>query len=151
MDFPARVVGDHEASPALLEALGVADARFVGRNVLDYFVEVDSADTLRALTPDHARVRTTGLRGVIVTAAGDDGKADFVSRYFAPGSGIDEDPVTGSAHCALGPYWAARTGKKQMTGYQASARGGWVGVEVQGDRVVLRGQAVTTLRGQLVV
>jgi predicted PhzF superfamily epimerase YddE/YHI9 len=92
-------------------------------------------------------LRQLPVRGIIVTARGTD--YDFVSRFFAPGSGIDEDPVTGSAHTALAPYWAARLGKSDMTAYQASARGGVVGVRVAGDRVILSGQAVTVLRGEL--
>ena len=90
------------------------------------------------------------VRGVIVTARGA-GEYDFVSRFFAPGSGIDEDPVTGSAHTALAPYWAARLGKTEMTGFQASARGGVVKVRLAGDRVYLSGQAVTVLRGELLI
>lgn len=150
MDFPARTVEPCDPPPALLDALGIDAAAFVGRNVLDYFVEVDSISTLSSLAPDHDALRTTGLRGVIVTASGDD-KVDFFSRYFAPGSGIDEDPVTGSAHCALAPYWAERTGRSAMLGYQASARGGHVWVEVRGERVELAGNAITTLRGELLV
>jgi predicted PhzF superfamily epimerase YddE/YHI9 len=90
------------------------------------------------------------VRGVIVTGRAEDSRWDFVSRFFAPGAGIDEDPVTGSAHCALGPFWAERLGKDQLVGYQASARGGVVRVRVAGDRVHLGGQAVTVLRGELV-
>jgi predicted PhzF superfamily epimerase YddE/YHI9 len=86
---------------------------------------------------------------VIVTAPASTAGFDFVSRFFAPGSGIDEDPVTGSAHCALGPYWAARMGKREFTAYQASARGGVVRVRVEGDRVLLGGQAVTVLRAEM--
>ena len=105
--------------------------------------------TLRSLTPKHELLRQMPVRGVIATAAGS-GEFDFVSRFFAPGSGIDEDPVTGSAHCALTPFWAARLGKTEMTGYQASPRGGVVKVRLEGDRVVLMGQVVTVLRGELI-
>jgi len=93
------------------------------------------------------------VRGIIATAVADSANThqyDFVSRFFAPGSGIDEDPVTGSAHCALAPYWAQRTGKSEMTGYQASPRGGIVRVRPVEDRVFLSGQAVTVLRGELI-
>ncbi len=118
---------------------------------MDYFVAVGSEDEVRALEPDHTRLRRLPVRGVIVTAPADPGTGfDFVSRFFAPGSGVDEDPVTGSAHCALAPYWAAKLGKTAMTGYQASPRGGVVRVRVAGDRVALGGQAVTVLRGDLV-
>jgi predicted PhzF superfamily epimerase YddE/YHI9 len=87
---------------------------------------------------------------VIVTARADDGTHDFVSRFFAPAAGVPEDPVTGSAHCGLGPFWASRLGKEELIGYQASERGGTVRVRVQGDRVHLGGQAVTVLRGELI-
>jgi len=90
-----------------------------------------------------------GARGVIVTAPSDRPDADFLSRFFAPQSGVDEDPVTGSAHCALAPYWAARLGRTELVGVQASARGGLVRVRVLGDRVLLSGKAVTTVRGTL--
>lgn len=104
---------------------------------------------MRSLTPDLAVLARLPVRGVVVTAQSDLGKYDFVSRFFAPGSGVSEDPVTGSAHCGLGPFWASRLGKKELTGYQASARGGTVRVRVDGERVHLGGQAVTVLRGEL--
>ena len=147
MNFPAKLETPAEAPPRLAEALGT-NPLYTGRNQFDYLVEVADEKTLRGLTPQHHLLRELPVRGVIVTAAGS-GEFDFVSRFFAPGSGIDEDPVTGSAHCALAPFWAARLGKTSMTGYQASARGGVVKVRVEGDRVVLIGQAVTVLRGEL--
>ena len=147
MDFPAKFEQPAEAPPQLAEALG-AELRYVGRNQFDYLVEVADEATLRALNPAHHLLRQLPVRGVIATARGS-GDFDFVSRFFAPGSGIDEDPVTGSAHCALAPYWAAKLGKTEMTGFQASPRGGVVKVQLHGDRVVLSGQAVTTLRGEL--
>ena len=104
---------------------------------------------MRAANPDHGALKKIPVRGVIVTAPATTAGFDFVSRFFAPGSGIDEDPVTGSAHCALGPYWAARMGKREFTAYQASARGGVVRVRVEGDRVLLGGQAVTVLRAEM--
>ena len=122
----------------------------MGRNRLDYLVEVEGESAVRALRPDLTRLASLPVRGVMVTSAADDSRYDFVSRFFAPGSGILEDPVTGSAHCALGPYWMPRLGKEQLLGYQASARGGTVRVRVAGDRVRLGGQAVTVLRGELV-
>ncbi|MFP5245482.1 MAG: PhzF family phenazine biosynthesis protein, partial [Thermoanaerobaculia bacterium] len=145
--FPATREERAEASAELLEALGIADPLYVGRNKFDYLVEVASEDVLRGLAPDHARLRHIAVRGVIVTSASD--SYDFVSRFFAPGSGIDEDPVTGSAHCCLAPYWAAKLGRTEMTAYQASRRGGVVRVRLEGDRVKLGGQAVTVLRGDL--
>ena len=88
-------------------------------------------------------------KGVIATAQAATAGVDFVSRYFATWAGIDEDPVTGSAHCALAPHWAAKLGKPELIGYQASTRGGWVKVKLEGNRVRLGGQAVTVVRGQL--
>jgi PhzF family phenazine biosynthesis protein len=147
MNFPVKLEQPAEAPPQLAEALG-ANLKYVGRNQFDYLVEVADETTLRSLSPKHELLRQLPVRGVIATAAGT-GEFDFVSRFFAPGSGIDEDPVTGSAHCALAPFWAARLGKAEMTGYQASARGGVVKVRLEGDRVVLMGQAVSVLRGEL--
>ena len=124
-------------------------AQFVARNQFDYLVEVESEETLRAMTPDFTALRKVPVRGVIVTARPSSTEFDFVSRFFAPAAGVDEDPVTGSAHCALGPYWAERLGKSEFTAYQASARGGVVRVRLSGDRVIIAGQAVTVLRGEL--
>jgi PhzF family phenazine biosynthesis protein len=149
LDFPAKPVAPAEAPGDLLGALGV-DARFVGRNQFDYLVEVDAEKTVRGLAPDSRRLASLPVRGVIVTSRADEPAWDFVSRFFAPGSGMDEDPVTGSAHCALGPFWSERLGKHELVGYQASARGGVVRVRVAGDRVRLGGQEVTILRGELV-
>jgi PhzF family phenazine biosynthesis protein len=149
LDFPAKAEEKAEAPQLLLESLG-AKPTHVGRNQFDYLIEVETEDELRALNPDHARLRTIPVRGVIVTSRSSDPRFDFVSRFFAPGSGVDEDPVTGSAHCALTPYWAKKLGKTEMTAYQASARGGVVHVRLAGERVKLGGRAVTILRGELV-
>jgi PhzF family phenazine biosynthesis protein len=149
LDFPAKVAVPTAAPPDLLAALGVQQARYVGRNAFDYLVEVDSEETLRGLAPDHTALKKVPVRGVIVTARPSTGEFDFISRFFAPGSGIDEDPVTGSAHTALGPYWGNRLGKTEFTAYQASARGGVVRVRLAGDRVILGGQAVTVMTGEL--
>jgi predicted PhzF superfamily epimerase YddE/YHI9 len=149
LDFPATPAVAAEAPAGLLAALG-ASAAAVSRSKFDYLVEVDSEETVRAMSPDFTAVRKTQARGVIVTARSSAAEYDFVSRFFAPAVGVDEDPVTGSAHCALGPYWGARLGKAQMTGYQASARGGVVKVRLAGDRVILGGQAVTVMHGELV-
>lgn len=148
LDFPAKIATASEAPAELLPALGVPAARFVGKNAFDYLVEIESEADLRALQPDHSTLRKLPVRGIIVTAKGSVG-FDFVSRFFAPGSGIDEDPVTGSAHTALGPYWAGRLGKTELTAFQASPRGGVVRVRVEGDRVKLGGQAVTVMTGEL--
>jgi PhzF family phenazine biosynthesis protein len=148
LDFPVKPEAPAAAPPGLAEALGAAP-KYVGKNQFDYLVEVDSEDTVRALAPDHAALAKLPVRGVIVTSRASTPGFDFVSRFFAPGSGIAEDPVTGSSHCALGPFWGARLGKTQMLAYQASARGGVVRVRLAGERVALGGQAVTVLRGEL--
>lgn len=148
LDLPATPAEETEPPPGLLEALG-ARPTFVGLTQFDTFIVVDSEDTVRSLRPDFAALREMDVRGAIVTSRCADAAFDFVSRYFAPGAGIDEDPVTGSAHCCLGPYWGKQLDKDAMTGFQASARGGVVQVRVVGDRVVLGGRAVTVLRGAL--
>ena len=148
LDFPATVAAAVETPPALVAALGV-EAVAVSRNKFDYLVEVASEAEVRAAAPDFTALKKAGVRGIIVTARASTAGFDFVSRFFAPGSGIDEDPVTGSAHCTLGPYWSERLGKTEFTAYQASARGGIVRVRVNGDRVILGGQAVTVMRAEL--
>ena len=148
MDFPAEPAAAEEAPPALIEALGVRP-KFIGRNRMDYLVEVASEGALRNVDPDYRLLKNVTGRGVIVTSRSDAGDYDFISRFFAPAAGIDEDPVTGSAHCCLGPYWSQKLGKDIMLAYQASPRGGIVGVELKGDRVILRGRAVTVVRGEL--
>ena len=150
LDFPSVPEERVDAPRELLDALGVASASYTGRNRLDYLVEVDSEDAVRNLKPDYARLRTLVPRGVIVTSRGS-GEFDFVSRFFAPAAGLNEDPVTGSAHCCLAPYWSARLGKNEMLGFQASSRGGVVRVRIAGDRVKIAGRARTVLRGELTV
>lgn len=149
LDFPALPPTPAEAPAGLLAALGLTP-EYVGINAFDYVVVVTSEAAVRSLQPNFALLRTVRARGVIVTSPADGTEYDFVSRYFAPAYGIDEDPVTGSAHCCLGPLWQSRLGKDAFLAYQASARGGVVQVRVAGDRVVLGGQAVTVLRGELV-
>ncbi len=149
LDFPAKREAPAEAPAGLAEALG-ATPRYVGKNQFDYLVELPSEETVRTLTPDHTALAKLPVRGVMVTSRAATREYDFVSRFFAPGSGIAEDPVTGSAHCALGPFWAARLSKTELVAYQASPRGGVIRVRVVGDRVKLGGQAVTVLRGEFV-
>ncbi|MBB4636067.1 PhzF family phenazine biosynthesis protein [Longimicrobium terrae] len=149
MDFPAKPSQPSPAPDGLAEALGAEPVAIV-RSHFDFVVELESEAVVRGLRPDQARLAGVEARGVIVTARGENGEYDFVSRFFAPRVGVPEDPVTGSAHCALAPYWAARLGRERMTGYQASARGGVVRVRVEGDRVHLGGQAITVMRGALV-
>jgi PhzF family phenazine biosynthesis protein len=133
---------------AIFKGLG-ARGRYVGWNGSDYLVELDSEAAVRGLTPDFGALAPIGSRGIIATAASEDPAFDFVSRFFAPSFGVDEDPVTGSAHCALGPYWGAKLGKEELSGYQASPRGGTVRVVLRGERVGLIGRAVTVLRGTI--
>jgi PhzF family phenazine biosynthesis protein len=148
MDFPAKPIEPAVAPPELAQALGVPLAE-VGKNGMDYLVRVESEPILRGLKPDVPLLARLPVRGVIVTSRATTPGFDFVSRFFAPASGVNEDPVTGSAHCALGPFWRTRLGKDEFRAYQASPRGGVVGVRVVGERVVLSGRAVTVLRGDL--
>lgn len=148
LDFPSTPAIPAPAPDGLREALGVPLA-FIGRTPFDYLVELDSDAAVRGLTPDLVTLSRIPVRGVIVTARSATAEQDFVSRFFAPAAGIAEDPVTGSAHCALAPYWAAKLGASELRGYQASARGGLVRVRLAGDRVLLGGQAVTMMRGEL--
>lgn len=149
LDFPSQPVEAQEATAELLAALGIEKPRFAGRNASDWLIELDNEGQVRTISPNMGLLAKVDARGVIVTAVARPGNADFVSRYFAPAFGIPEDPVTGSAHCALAPYWMERLRKLEMTGHQLSARGGIVGVTVDGERVRLRGQACTVLRGEL--
>lgn len=150
LDFPATPDQQADAPEGLLPALGVTSAKYVGRSRFDYLVELDSEATIRSLDPDFTALRRLPVRGVIATSLASTNGWDFVSRFFAPGSGIDEDPVTGSAHCALTPYWSRRLGRTSFTARQVSKRGGTLRLELAGDRVKLRGSAVTVVRGTLV-
>lgn len=148
LNFPTTPEQRATPPPRLMEALGVTP-KYVGKSKFDYLVEVDKEETVRNLKPDFGLLRAMQVRGVMVTSQATSPAYDFVSRFFAPGSGIDEDSVTGSAHCCLGPFWSERLDKKELTAYQASKRGGTVRVRVSGDRVYLSGQAVTVFRGEL--
>jgi predicted PhzF superfamily epimerase YddE/YHI9 len=148
MDFPAEPEEETSPPPGLEKALG-ARARYVGRNRFDYLLEVDSEGAVRELKPDLTLLEQIPARGFIVTSRASSPGYDFVSRFFAPRAGIPEDPVTGSSHCCLGPFWRTRLHKDEFVAYQASSRGGVVRVRVAGDRVILGGQAVTVLRGEL--
>jgi len=153
LDFPAEPISDevtgHEERVELGSALG-APILFAGRNRFDLLVELESEDQVRGLRPDIRRLERFPVRGVIVTSRSRSREYDFVSRFFAPRVGVDEDPVCGSAHCCLGPYWAEKIGRSALTARQVSCRGGVVKVRVEGPRVILIGQAVTVLRGELV-
>ena len=150
LDFPAARVEPAAAPPAVLKALGT-DAATFGQARDDYFVELASERDVRGLKPDFKALGALTERGVIVTSRSDDARFDFVSRFFAPAVGIDEDPVTGSAHCSLTTFWSERLGRTEMQAFQASPRGGVLRVRLDGDRVKIAGRAVTVLRGELVV
>jgi predicted PhzF superfamily epimerase YddE/YHI9 len=149
LDFPAEPpAAVPEPPPVLAAALGAAPL-WVGRNRFDYLALLPSAAAVLALAPDLRTLSTLPVRGVIATAQAQEPPFDFVSRFFAPAAGVDEDPVTGSAHCALGPFWRDRLGRDELLARQVSRRGGTVRVHVRGDRVELGGQAVTVFRGEL--
>jgi PhzF family phenazine biosynthesis protein len=149
LDFPLKPEQPAEPPTGLIESLGYSP-RYVGKNSFDYLVVVESEQIVRSMSPDFKRLAAVSCRGIIVTARSDDPRFDFVSRFFAPAAGIDEDPVTGSAHCCLADFWRRRLGKSKMVGYQASSRGGVVHVEVRGDRVILGGHAMIVAQGELV-
>ncbi len=148
LDFPAEPEEPVVPPPELIQALGVTPL-YVGRNRFDYLVEVDSEGALRQIKPDFTLLGRVPTRGVIVTCRSSNPEHDFVSRFFAPRSGVNEDPVTGSAHCCLGPFWRKHLGKDEFVTYQASAGGGVVRVRLKENRVLLRGQAVTVMRCEL--
>lgn len=147
MDFPSEI--PQEATrQSVANAIGIEPVWFAA-NRMDWFLVLESEEQVCSVNPDFAEITRLGKRGVIVTAKSETDNIDFVSRFFAPQSGVPEDHVTGSAHCALGPYWAKLLGKQTVTGYQASTRGGYVNIDVRGDRVFLSGEAKTTLVGEL--
>lgn len=148
MDFPAVPAHEVAAPDSLTEALGVPPL-WVGRSTSDLLVLLDGEKQVRSLSPEMQLLRRLEVRGVIVTSEAVSTGSDFVSRFFAPRVGVPEDPVTGSAHCTLAPFWEERLGRSGLTGYQVSARGGKVRTRLAGDRVHLSGQAVTVLRGEL--
>ncbi len=151
LDFPSKPVtrAAQRAEIEALEAALGAEVQSAWMNAFDMLVELGSEAELRALRPDFTRLKRFAVRGIIATSRASTPHYDFVSRFFAPASGIDEDPVTGSAHCCLGPFWADRFDRTEFVAYQASDRGGEVRVSVRGDRVLLGGQAVTVLRAEL--
>lgn len=148
LDFPALGEEQADAPDGLIEALGT-EPKYVGRNVFDYIIEVGSESELRSIEPDLSMLARITTRGVVVTSLSGSEKYDFVSRLFAPAIGIPEDPVTGSSHCCLGPYWMKRLGRDTFSAYQASRRGGFMKVQVRGERVLLSGKAVTVLEGDV--
>lgn len=150
LNFPATPEQEVDVPPGLGEALGV-QPQYCGQNQYDYLVKVESEEQVLNLVPDFKMLKQLEVRGIMVTSEATRPGFDFVSRFFAPGAGIDEDPVTGSAHCCLAPFWANRLGKAELIAYQASPRGGVIKVRVAGDRILLSGQAVTTLEGVFLV
>jgi PhzF family phenazine biosynthesis protein len=146
LDFPAESEKQAEIPEDLFDAFG-APAQYVGKNRFDFMLEFESADTVRKMSPNFTLLSEFSSRGFIVTSRSDARPYDFISRFFAPAAGVNEDPVTGSAYCCLGPYWAKKLNKKELSAYQASARGGVVKVRVGDDRVYIGGQAVTVMRG----
>lgn len=149
LDFPATPPDACEAPAGILDALGLQAPRYVGRSRFDVLLEVASASEVRGLIPDYAALARVPVRGIIVTAVSDEPGCDFISRFFAPAVGVDEDPVTGSAHSALTPYWSARLGRESFVARQVSARGGELRVRLEGERVRIAGQAVTVFVGEL--
>ncbi|HEV2691871.1 MAG TPA: PhzF family phenazine biosynthesis protein [Verrucomicrobiae bacterium] len=147
LDFPALPALPCAMPEALVRGLGTAPAEIYQSQ--DYLAVFNTADEVRALRPDFVMLKTLKTRGVIATAPGED--CDFVSRFFAPPAGIDEDPVTGSAHCTLMPYWVSRLGRTKLFARQISARGGELFCDLQGDRVRIGGKAVLYLRGEIVL
>jgi PhzF family phenazine biosynthesis protein len=149
LDFPEDLAVEVEMPQGLAEALGIGGGTCLrGRD--DYLIELGSEEEVKALKPDFRALKQVEARGIIVTAPSFGGEHDFVSRFFGPAVGVDEDPVTGSAHCTLAPYWAKKLGETKLTGYQASERGGVVRVELPGNgRVLLKGKAVTVFQGVL--
>lgn len=148
MDFPAKACEPSMPPAGLAETLG-CELVACGLNGMDYLVEVANEAVLRELTPNFTALSALPVRGVIVTCRSESSEFDFISRFFAPAAGVNEDPVTGSAHCALGPYWQSKLGKTDFTACQASQRGGIVKLSVRGDRVLLRGLAVMMSRVEL--
>lgn len=148
MDFPAEVAEECAVPEGLERALGSAIVS-VRRGSSYLLVEMPDEKTIRTLRPDLSRLAGIDASAVIVTSRAISDRFDFVSRFFAPRFGIPEDPVTGSAHCLLGPFWGERLGRTELIGHQVSARGGTVRMRLAGDRIWLGGQAVTVMRGQL--
>jgi PhzF family phenazine biosynthesis protein len=151
LDFPATpVLPDRPADPERLAKLLGAPVVAAGHSCFDLLAQLESEAAVRGLRPDIAGLKELPVRGVIVTGRASTPGFDFISRFFAPALGVDEDPVCGSMHCCLGPFWGSRLGKMDLVAYQASPRGGVLRVGLRGDRVALAGQAVTVLRGELI-
>jgi PhzF family phenazine biosynthesis protein len=151
LDFPAIPQSESKIFNEIKEALGIDDAKYFGKSEYNYLIELNSDEEVKSLKPDFDLLRKLPAFATIVTGISRNKKYDFVSRFFAPAKGIKEDPVTGSAHCILGPYWSKRLKRNEMTAYQASKRGGFIKIRVEDQRVMLIGQAVTILKGDLII
>lgn len=147
LDFPSLPVEKTDLPETVLTALPVTPL-FTGTNQMDYLIEVASEGEVMSLKPNFRLLAEVPIRGVMVTSRSEDNAYDFISRFFAPASGVNEDPVTGSAHCALTPYWGAKLEKEKMTAFQASYRGGILKVRMNDDRVIMAGKAITVLKGE---
>ena len=150
LDFPAKPARKVEQKEIKV-LFPDLDIQFLGKSDFDYLVVLENEAALLKLEPDFNRMATFDARGFIVTARSASSAYDYISRFFAPACGVNEDPVTGSAHCTLAPYWSEVIGKQKLTGYQASARGGYVGTEYLGERVKLKGKAITVMRAEMLV
>ncbi len=148
LDFPLEMDEETEAPGLLRESLGVP-FKYVGKNRMDYIVEVEDESAVKNLQPDFALMKLMSARGVMVTAPSEKNDFDFVSRCFFPALGIDEDPVTGSAHCCMGPYWAKKLGRRELNARQISQRGGELKLSVLDKRILIYGEAVTVIKGEL--
>ncbi len=146
MDFPADHPREADTPPELAGAIGM-EPKYVAKTKFDYLVEVPSEEVVENMMPDFSLMREISTRGIIVTAVSTKTDFDFVSRFFAPGAGVNEDPVTGSAHCALATYWSEKLNKTELVAYQASKRGGVVRISLKEDRALLSGQAVMVIKG----
>lgn len=149
MDFPIETASACSPPSALIEGLNTS-FRYVGKNRLDYLIEVESEEIVKELRPDFNQLKTLDARGIIVTSKSGRSCYDFVSRCFYPALGVNEDPVTGSAHCCLGPYWGNILKKDKLRAVQLSHRQGKLELKLKGHRILISGQAVTTLRGKLI-
>ncbi|MBN2853333.1 MAG: PhzF family phenazine biosynthesis protein [Clostridia bacterium] len=145
-DLPPLPEHEVEAPKGLIEALNIKPV-YVGKNVFDYLIEVESEEMVKNMNPDFTKLLKIPMRGVIVTARSKE--YDFISRFFAPEVGVFEDPVTGSAHCSLALYWQKKLEKDSFTAYQASKRGGILKVQIEGERILVSGKAITVLKGSL--
>ncbi|RSK49137.1 PhzF family phenazine biosynthesis protein [Bacillus canaveralius] len=148
LNFPAEPIIESEYPSELIEALNISPI-YVGRNRFDYFIEIESENVIKNLSPNFSLLGTIQTRGIIVTSKSNE--FDFISRCFFPAAGVNEDPVTGSAHCGLAPYWSRKLNKTEMYAYQASARGGVLKINLQNDRVVMAGQAATVMKSELLI